>query len=107
MRFVSGLALCAVLPLASLPAYGQFGPGAMNYPPASLSHEFLLVLSGAIFGGLFAPILQALDFWLGITPGAKQQRENYEVQREIAASLRHLVDATRRDPPGEQAAKDG
>jgi hypothetical protein len=44
-------------------------------------------------GGMLGPIFQILDSAVGITPGARQMRANYEVQREIAASLRQLVTA--------------
>ncbi len=85
--------LCAILAIIPMAAFSQVIGSPAPYPPATLTHELSLVLAGAVFGGFLGPILQAFDFWLGITSGAKQQRENYEVQREIAASLRQLVDA--------------
>lgn len=60
-------------------------------PAPTLSHELFLIVTGAVLGGLLGPILQIIDSWLGVTPGARQQKENYEVQREIAASLVKLV----------------
>jgi hypothetical protein len=91
-RSVVMLGVLAVL--IPLSASAQYGPGpAPPYPPPTLAHEFFLILAGAVFGGFLAPILMAVDFRLGISAGAQQQRENYAVQRDIAASLRQLVNA--------------
>src|SRR5579859_6224717 len=84
--------LSALIPISA--SAQMSGPGPIPpYPPETLTHELLLVLAGAVFGGFLGPILQAVDSSLGVTPGAKLQRRNYKVQREIAASLRQLVDA--------------
>jgi hypothetical protein len=68
-------------------------PIGMGPPPPTLGHELFLVLVGAVLGGFLGPILQMLDAWVGISPGAKQQKANYAVQRKIAASLDALVKA--------------
>jgi hypothetical protein len=60
-------------------------------PQATLGHELMLVLVGAVLGGFLGPVLMLVDAWIGISPGVKQQKANYAVQREIAASLRTLV----------------
>jgi hypothetical protein len=59
----------------------------------TLGHELLLVLVGAVLGGFLGPLFQILDGWIGISPGVRQQKANYAVQREIAASLDALVRA--------------
>jgi hypothetical protein len=60
-------------------------------PPPSLKHELMLILIGAVLGGFLGPLFQILDSWIGISPGARQQKANYQVQREIAAHLAVLV----------------
>ena len=60
-------------------------------PQPTLAHELFLVLVGGVLGGVLGPVFQILDGAIGITPGVKQQRKNYAVQRDIAASLRTLV----------------
>jgi hypothetical protein len=59
----------------------------------TLGHELFLVLVGAVLGGFLGPLFQVLDGWIGISPGVRQQKANYAVQREIAASLDALVRA--------------
>jgi hypothetical protein len=70
-----------------------FGGGAYIAP--SFGHELMLIVIGAVLGGLLGgllgPLLQMLDARFGISPGMKQQKANYEVQREIAAHLATLV----------------
>ena len=51
----------------------------------------MLIVIGAVLGGFLGPILSMLDNAIGISSRAKQQKANYAVQREIAASLRTLV----------------
>jgi hypothetical protein len=63
----------------------------------------MLIVIGAVLGGLLGPIFMIVDGWIGMTPGAKQQKANYAVQREIAESLRTLVTyklTTRANPAG-------
>jgi hypothetical protein len=61
----------------------------------SFGHELMLIVIsaglGGLLGGLLGPLLQMLDARFGISPGMKQQKANYEVQREIAAHLATLV----------------
>lgn len=78
--------IMAVVPVANAQSISA---GAQ--PPPALSHELFLVLVGAVLGGFLGPLLQMLDNWVGITPGVRQQRANYAVQREIAASLQALI----------------
>jgi hypothetical protein len=65
----------------------------LPYPPSqtTLGHELMLIVIGAVLGGFLGPVLTILDGWIGISPGVKQQKANYAVQRDIAASLRTLV----------------
>lgn len=51
----------------------------------------MLIVIGAVLGGFLGPAFQILDGWFGITPGIRQQRANYAVQREIEAHLATLV----------------
>ena len=74
-------------------------------PLASFGHELMLIVIGAVLGGFLGPLFQILDGWLGITPGIRQQKANYAVQREIAAPLETLVkmasqNATETQTPG-------
>jgi hypothetical protein len=57
----------------------------------SFGHELMLIVIGAVLGGFLGPAFQILDGWLGITPGIRQQKANYAVQREIEAHLATLV----------------
>ena len=91
MRSVGVAIMGLMLALCPIAAVAQITPG--RPPPTTLSHELFLIFVGALLGGFLGPILQAIDLWLGITPGAKQQQDNYEVQREIASSLRVIADA--------------
>ena len=87
MRFL----LPAVLAVALMtPANAQFISGG-GYNPPTLGHELFLIVAGAVLGGFLGPLFQILDGWIGITPGMRQQKANYAVQREIAASLDILV----------------
>jgi hypothetical protein len=71
------------------------GPSYVMPPVVPLGHEVTMILIaavvGGLVGGLLGPLLQMLDSRFGITPGIKQQRANYEVQREIEAHLATLV----------------
>jgi hypothetical protein len=80
--------------LLAAPVSAQFSSGGGVPPPPSFQHELTLIVVGAVFGGFLGPLLQILDAWIGITPGIKQQRANYAVQREIAAHLATLVKLT-------------
>jgi hypothetical protein len=75
--------------IISGPANAQMISGVT--PPPTLEHELMLVLVGAVLGGFLGPVLMLVDGWIGVSPGVKQQKANYAVQREIAASLRTLV----------------
>jgi hypothetical protein len=66
-----------------------FGGGAYIAP--SFGHELMLIVIGAVLGGFLGPLFQILDGWFGITPGIRQQKANYAVQREIEAHLETLV----------------
>lgn len=82
--------LAGLFALVSSPAFAEVG-AAPPTPAPTLGHELFLIVAGAVLGGLLGPILQIVDSWLGLTPGTKQMRANYEVQREIAANLAKLV----------------
>jgi hypothetical protein len=76
--------------LASTTGFTQGMPVGASTPPPTLSHELFLIVTGVVLGGALAPAFQIFDSWLGLTPGARLQRENYKVQREIAESLREV-----------------
>ncbi len=84
---VIGLAAALII---SGPANAQIVSGGIP-PQPTLGHELMLVLVGAVLGGFLGPLLMLVDGWIGISPGVKQQKANYAVQREIAESLRTLV----------------
>ncbi len=78
------LTVCVITMLGSFAARAQvFGGGPA---PPTLSHELLLVVAGAIIGGFLGPLCQMIDYSLGISTGAKQQRKNYEIQERMEAS---------------------
>jgi hypothetical protein len=85
--------------LLAAPVSAQFSSGGGGFPPPSFQHELTLIVVGAVLGGFLGPLLQILDAWIGITPGIKQQRANYAVQREIAAHLATLVKLTASSAP--------
>jgi hypothetical protein len=88
--------------IVSGPANSQMLSG--GFPPqTSFGHELMLIVIGAVLGGFLGPLFMVLDGWFGISPGVKQQRANYAVQREIAASLRALVTLQREQQPGTSA----
>src|SRR6266446_5922151 len=76
--------------IISGPANTQIISGGIP-PQPTFWHELMLIVIGAVLGGFLGPVLMMLDGAIGISPGAKQQKANYTVQREIAASLRTLV----------------
>ena len=78
--------------LIAAPGFAQFsGGGVAIIGGPSFGHELMLIVIGAVLGGFLGPLFQILDGWLGITPGIRQQKANYAVQREIAAHLETLV----------------
>jgi hypothetical protein len=97
------VSLLAAAFLVSTPANAQIISGVSQ--PPSLSHELMLIVIGAVLGGFLGPLLMIIDSRLGISPGTKQQRENYRVQREIAASLRTLISMAERQNSGKSESK--
>jgi hypothetical protein len=89
---VSGLAAAFLI---FSPANAQMIGGGCP-PPTSLSHGLMLIVIGAVLGGFLAPFLMIIDNCLGISLGVRQQKANYQVQREIADSLRTLISMTER-----------
>jgi hypothetical protein len=89
-----------VFPLLLLaePVTAQFTSGG-GYSPPSLQHEMTLIIIGAVLGGFLGPLLQIIDAWIGITPGIRQQRANYAVQREIEAHLATLSNSRLKPRP--------
>jgi hypothetical protein len=59
----------------------------------------MLIVIGVVFGGILGPAFQILDGWLGITPGIRQQKANYAVQREIEAHLATLAKMASQNAP--------
>lgn len=75
-----------------------------GFPPqTTFGHELMLIVIGAVLGGFLGPLFMVLDGWFGISPGVKQQKANYAVQREIAANLRTLVTLQSERRPGASA----
>jgi hypothetical protein len=98
--WVVGLGIIALI--ISGRANAQIMPGGGGgYPPPTLWHELMLIVIGAVLGGFLAPVLMMIDNGIGLSPGAKQQKANYAVQREIAENIRTLVILTQRQtlPP--------
>jgi hypothetical protein len=94
---------------AALSISGSANANMVIPGPPTLEHELMLVLVGAVLGGFLGPILMLIDGWIGISPGVKQQKANYAVQRDIAANLRTLVtlQANNKSKPSEQLAPPG
>ena len=78
-----------VLLLISAPAEAQT-IGVSSQGP-TFTHELTLIVIDAVLGGFLGPLLMIVDGWIGISPGARRQKQNYAAQRDIADSLRTLI----------------
>ena len=98
----SWLPMVLAIIVMSAPASAQIISSGGSAPP-SLWHELMLILIGAVLGGFLGPLFQILDGWIGISPGVRQQKANYQVQRAIEAHLAVLVkQATQNTAPNKQ-----
>ena len=82
------LALClaSLAPIAQAQVLGAVPPAR----PPTVGHELLLLVVGAFFGGLFAPLLALILARLGLHPGAADLHR-------IAGNLQRLVDMHQAD----------
>ena len=78
------------LSLVSLAPIAQAQVVQAPTPPPTIGHELLLLVVGAFFGGLFAPLLALILARLGLHPGAADLRK-------IEGNLQELVNMHRAD----------
>ena len=94
------LGLIVMVPSAKAQMISSSSP-----PPPSFEHELMLIVIGAVLGGFLGPLLQIIDSWIGISPGVRQQKANYAVQRKIEAHLALLVkQSIQNTAPSEQGS---